>query len=146
MDYFELDQQCETLFDNNHFDEALILMEKAEKQFPEMEYIILFNLAILHTAKNNYQKSLAYLDKATRKQYFFDLNWDLFSPLKQFQEFKVIIERNQRNKKEAQKSSRMKYRVFRPENFQEDQPHPLFLALHGNGYDLDTFIRNWPPE
>ena len=53
---------------------------------------------------------------------------------------------NKRLLAEADKQSKADYRIYLPDSYTADQEYPLFLALHGNGGNIDEFSDYWKAD
>lgn len=141
--YRQVDKILDELFVEQKYEEAIELLESAQKQFPNNLFEILWYEAIIHIVSGDHENCLAMLKNMIAKGFFGELDWNIFDPIRDDARFKVVSEANQRLKVEAQKNARMEYIVYTPKGYSTKQQYPLFIALHGDGHSLSYFTSNW---
>ncbi len=147
--YEEMRAHIGKLYQQKEYAEAARILEKALTQFPDHIHANAFNLALMYIQLEEHEKALKALEYRLDHGLWFgkyEVNNEIWTPLKDVESFKVFKQKNEEKRKEAQKSVQPKLEVLVPENFDEDEKYPLFIALHGGGENIDVFKPQWTSD
>ncbi|MCH4886769.1 hypothetical protein EZV73_04275 [Acidaminobacter sp. JC074] len=129
-------------FEEGLKDQALLMVEKAYKDYPEHHEQLLLDLIMLYGQLKQVDKCKSYFNHALDKGYWYPspyLNDILFTH--DYQEETVRWE-------ELSKNLRKKpfIKVVKPINYKPTRAMPLVVSLHGWGEDLELFSKFWKSD
>jgi predicted esterase len=147
-EYKILDSEIDRLFEEKRFKEAINKLEESYEKFPQYDFELKVYAIYCCRENGDYEKCMQLLNEGLNKGYFYGLSWEGWNPLKEFDQWKEILIRNESNRQIVQENSKMQYRVHTPENYDENTAYPLFISLHGdgNGCNIEDFSNEWKPD
>jgi predicted esterase len=137
------------LYQQKKYSQAVVLLEKNFKRFPEKIHANCWNIAVTYIQMKKYKPAIRYLKKALDKGFWFNI-WtfegEFFKPLKKFPEFKKVVKMNNMLRDKAQKKAKPLLEVVLPADYDPEKKYPLFIALHGGGENIKVFKPHWKSE
>jgi predicted esterase len=143
--YLQLDKKVDRLFAEKRYDEGITLLESARTLFPDRLPEILLYESIIHVYNEDKNRCLDSIKESLEKGFFMDLEWNVFDPVRDNEEFKAAFESNLRLRTDFQAQAKMTYQVLHPETYSPGRRHPLFIACHGNMSAIEGFKERWEP-
>jgi predicted esterase len=144
--YQEMRAHIGKLYQQKEYSEAAEILKQALTQFPDYLHANAFNLALMNVQMEEYEKALKALEYGLEHGVWFgkyELNNEIWAPLKEVDSFIAFKQKNEKRRLEAQKSAQPKLEVFVPHNFDRNRKYPLFIALHGGGENIEVFKPQW---
>ena len=111
---------------------GLHLLESARNLFPNRLSEILVYESILYILKEEHERCLDVIDEALRRDYFMNLEWEVFNPVRENERFKQAFAANLRLRAEFQAKAKMTWQALLPEGYSPSGRHTLFIVCHGN--------------
>ena len=146
--YKALDKKIDLLYEEEKYKEAVQLLEKSYSQFPEYDFEL--KVYALYCCRNdkNYQMCLQLLNEGLAIGYFYGLQWEGWDPMRDMPGWNEIIKLNDENRAVAEKTSKMEYKVYKPNDYDSEKMYPMFIVLHGDGNacNIKDFSMEWKPE
>ena len=137
------------LYLQKKYAEAAEILEKALTQFPDHLHANVFNLALMCVQLGEHEKALNALEYGLDHGVWFgkyEMNNEIWAPLKEAERFTVFMQKNEEKRQGAQKSVQPKLEVLVPENYDKSKKYPLFIALHGGGENIEVFKPQWTSD
>jgi predicted esterase len=134
------------LYQQQKYTEAADLLDKALGRFPEHVKANTFNLALMCSHLQQYDRGVKALLYGLERGIWYglyDFTIALWDPYRERQAFQDFMNKNDQMRKEAQSRARPELKVEIPEGYSEDHEYPLFIALHGGGETMAAFSRHW---
>lgn len=147
--YQEMRAHIGKLYQQKAYAEAAKILEKALTWFPDHLHANTFNLALMYVQLKEYEGALKALEYGLEHGIWFgkyELNNEIWAPLRENESFKAFKQHNEQKWKEAQKSTQPKLEVLVPENYDKNKKYPLFIALHGGGENIEAFKPQWTSD
>lgn len=142
--YMEIDKTVDELVALEKYPEAIALLKRARRQFPDNLFEILQYEGFILVHLGEYEKCLDIVEEGVARGFFFGIqSWSIFDPFRQTERFRAIEEADRHLKIQAQMEAKMAYEVHTPDGYSSEKQYPLFIALHGNGNSLDFFRTHW---
>ncbi len=147
-DYKELSVFIDKLYDDGKYDELVEKLEAAYVQFPEHEYDLRTDNLYYCRSFKNYDKCIEILKEDMENGHFYGLRWSSWDPLREMPQWNEIEKNNEKNRAIAASNSKMEYKVFTPEGYNENNKYPLMIILHGDGFgcNIKNFSSQWKPD
>jgi predicted esterase len=137
------------LYNAGKYGEAADLIEKEYDRFPGKAMNMSYNMALVCSHLEDYERGFRYLQKALERGHWFGryaLEGDRWAPYREIDGFERFLARNRELMEAAQKAARPKLEVFAPADREEGKRYPLFIALHGGGENIENFKPRWTSE
>lgn len=147
--YQEMRAHIVKLYQQKAYAEAAGILEKALTGFPDHLHANVFNLALMYVRLEEYEKALKALEYGLEHGVWFgkyELNNDIWAPLRENESFEAFKRHNEKKWEEAQESAQPKLEVLVPEDFDKSKKYPLFIALHGGGENIGAFKPQWTSD
>lgn len=147
--YEEMRAHVGKLYQQKEYAEAARILEKALTQFPDHLHANTFNLAQMYIRLEEHERALKALEYGLDHGVWFgkyELNNEIWAPLEDAESFKAFKQKNEAKRLKAQKSAQPKLEVLIPENYDNSEKYPLFIALHGGGENIDVFKPQWTSD
>lgn len=144
--YEELHAKLTELFQQKNYVDGAVLAEKYLEVFPDKTRQITYNMALLYTLAEDYDKAAKALSYGHSKGIFYGV-WDFFAdlwkPLLETQAGKDFLAENNKMVKAAEEKAKMLVDISLPEGYDASKKYPLFIALHGGGENIAEFKPKW---
>ncbi len=151
--YDDLEKEVSKLYDGKKYQKALELLNEALEKLPEMEleehfFDLMSAKALVFGRLRLYEEHFETVKKIVERGFACPDYLLEKSPFKNERRYLDLENGNKVLLSELRKKSHLEYAVHLPENYDEDEKHPLFLALHGDGIDqnIEMFSKLWKPE
>lgn len=147
--YQEMRAHIGKLYQQKKYTEAAEILEKALTQFPDHLHANAFNLALMRVQLEEHDKALEALEYGLDHGVWFgkyELNNEIWDPLREMERFRVFVQKNEEKRQAAQKSVQPKMEILVPGDFDKGKKYPLFIALHGGGENIEVFQPQWTSE
>jgi predicted esterase len=144
--YAEMRQHFGELYQQKKLKEAADLLKWAITRFPDHLEANAFNLALVYSQLEEYDKGIKILKYAFDRGIWFSIymfNQEDWAPFSEREEFKEMLARNEALRQEAQKHTKPEILVLTPEKYNRQKKYPLFIALHGGGGNIKEFKEAW---
>ena len=143
-DYNTLINHVSALFKEGKYQEAASVLLAYQDTFPDKQYNITFNLAIIYKEMGENDKVIdALIDGNNRDAiYPIDYGSPMFSYLEDNERYVNFLAKNRELRACASELSSPAITVLAPDNWQETQ-YPLMIALHGGMGNNETFEKQW---
>jgi predicted esterase len=153
MSFFKMEKSIFALFDQEKYQEAFVLADQAEKEYPEMRYKTSFWKACLHSITGNVELAVQELRDALDEGIWWspdrlEKDEDL-KALRNREEFLHIVAESKRRFEESKGRSKPEFMVWEPTdkgNFSRLQSAPFILSIHWRGDNIQRFSRFWDSE
>ncbi len=143
--YLQIDKKVDWLYTQKRYDEGIALLESARNLFPNRLSEILVYESILYMLKEDHERCLDVIDEALKRDYFMNLEWEVFNPVRESERFKKAFAANLRLRAEFQAKAKMTWQALLPEGYSPSKRHSLFIACHGNMSAIEAFKERWEP-
>lgn len=144
--YAEMRAEVGTLYQQGEYAEAAAILEEALGQYPDHLLANATNLAMMKVLLEDPSGALTALSYGLDHGVWFGkyalLN-DLWGPVKELPGWSGFQARNEAAKLAAQADVQPRMEVLLPEGYEPTRRYPLFIALHGGGENIDTFMPEW---
>ncbi len=147
-EYKALDKSIDELYGEGKYEEAIEQLEASYNQFPDFDYELKTYTLYLYRQIKNSGKCIELLKEGVGKGYIYGLQWSSWDYLRDHPQWDEIEKKNEENRAVASDESKMEYRVYKPEGYDEYKSYPLMILLHGdgNGCNIEDFSKEWKPE
>ncbi len=85
------------------------------------------------------------IEEAQAHEYFTNLEWEVFDPVRGSERFKKAFAANLRLRGESQAGAKTTWQGLLPEGYIPGKRHPLILVMHGDMQSLVSFKERWEP-
>lgn len=137
--------QIELAIINGRHEEALQLIKEGEARFPEKEFGFDFLRAVAFGFLGRQAEGLTIWKKGHGNGYFFNINpehpW--YRNYKNTNGFEEILKKDGLNKKKFNESSKLRYDVVLPEDFDAEKSYPVLFVFHGGGCNIPVEKSRW---
>lgn len=149
--YWQMESKINTLYNQNKYQEALNILEKASESLPSDEFEkYKFNIMLLRADfccdEKRYQECLDIMEYLINQGYACDNDIFEILPDKDDIRYMKLKNKNDIYLAEAKEKAKFKYVVHIPEDYSQERQYPLFLALHGDPGNIDEFSEYWKPD
>jgi poly(3-hydroxybutyrate) depolymerase len=143
--FWALMNKVDWLGAQNKSAEALSLLEDGLKRFPEREFEIKSEMALVYGQLGQHRKSIEIWRAGHAKGLFYGLfpQFDWLRPFEEFPEFQNIMERDRALREEAERTATMRYEVDTPASYLADYRYPIFIVLHGGMGNIERARTYW---
>ena len=147
--YEQMRARLGELYQQQKYTDAADLLDKALGRFPEHIKANTFNLALMCSHLEQYDRGVKALLYGLERGIWYglyDFTHTLWDPYRETKAFRDFLERNDGFRLEAQRRARPELKVQAPKGYTTENRYPLFIALHGGGENMTAFSRNWRSE
>ncbi len=144
--YTEMRQRIGELFQQSQHAEAAEILTWGLGQFPDKLLANVYNLAACQVLLGQAEEAVKTLHYGLDHGVWFsqwDLEGDLWQPLKDLEAFQRVRERSVECKEAAQKQSRPELTIVPPQEYDPARKYPLFIALHGGDETVADLRPHW---
>lgn len=144
--YEEMRAEVDSLFSNERFAEAEEILSGALDLYPDHVLANAYNLAVVRLRLGDLDRSIKALEAGIDRGIWFSdyafISED-WAALKERPTWRRFESRNAEAKARDQARVEPRLEVALPAGYDPDRAYPLFLALHGGGENLETFMPRW---
>ncbi len=147
--YHDMREYFGNLYQQEKYSEAAAILETHINRFPDHLEANAYNLALSYVQLGEYKKTIEVLQHGLDHSVWFNIyafEHEVWIPVKKIEVFKKILDQNDRLRQQAQKLAKSELLVVTPEEFNENNEYPLFIALHGGGSNIENFKKIWISE
>lgn len=129
------------------YSEALEVVKKAMKEYPEKEHRTAYWAACLYAKSNDYKSAINVLRECFHKGFWWapamlTKDPDL-APLYDNDEFKQLVSECNIVYKKVQAETKPELLIKIPKNYYENKHYPLMVVLHWRGGNVKDFSKHW---
>ncbi|MCG8570389.1 MAG: hypothetical protein MJB14_09640 [Spirochaetes bacterium] len=144
--YRQLDREVDHYFSKKKYSQAIELLREGMKLFPEKECEALLYISICYRENKDYQKCTDNLIKALDKGYYYDIDSPWWSAIKETTGYEDLLTKTRNIRDEQNRNVKVKYEIFTPSDYNDNQLYPLVMIQHGDNNDLNITKECWLPE
>jgi predicted esterase len=149
--YWIMDNEINTLYNQNKYKEALTILEKASKyllpnEFEKYQFNIMSSKAIFYCLEQRFEEAISILDYLIGRGFACDDDIFKMLPMKEDIRYIELKTKNDIHLGKAREDAKPKHIVYTPENYTSEKKYPLFLGLHGDPGNIDEFSEYWKPD
>lgn len=147
----QLEKDYSVLYEQNKYQEAIVLLEKGIESLPNDEfqkhlYTLIFHKVKLYSDCKMYEECLAALTYLIEKGFVCPLNWSRFKPLNGDKSYSKLKQKNELLRARDQEKAKFRYAIDVPEGYTKEKRYPLFFNLHGDGENIEIHSQYWKSD
>lgn len=148
LEFEEVEAEFDSLNEISKYAEAIQLLEKVKTDYPNEEYEITKQLALLYGKIGKYEKSFKLWNDGHKRGYFFGLfsHFSIYEPFKKYVQFDSICKEDMRIRKDSLANSKTTYEIVFPENYNSGNKYPLMIVLHSGGSSIQKEKKYWDSD
>lgn len=143
-DYSTLRNHVSALFKEGKYQEAATVLLAYQDTFPDKQYNITFNLAMIYKEMGENDKVIDVLIDGNSRDVIYPIDYGspMFSYLEDSERYIKFLAKNRELRACASEQSNPAITVLAPDNWQERE-YPLMIALHGGMGSNAQFENQW---
>ncbi|MFX0208485.1 MAG: alpha/beta hydrolase [Candidatus Hodarchaeota archaeon] len=145
--YQQIRQRLQESFEQQEFEQGLIIAKEIKEKFPDHASAAYFNLAFLQAQLNLIDDTVDTLKEGYEKGLWWDESsirmFPNFDQLIQHDKFNEVVKNYVERYRKIREATSFEWEVFTPENFDSDQQYPALFSLHQGTGNIEGAKQNW---